>query len=88
MVNTNDTSQLPHILQCPKCGDVPKPDMSGSNTVRLLCEACVFHGPCAMTAKKAIDEWNKTCNEYMREKESADRQYELLLAAVGEELAR
>ena len=62
--------------------------MSGSNTVRLLCEACGLYGLYAMTAKKAVDEWNTACNEYMREKEWADRQYELLLAAVGEEMAR
>lgn len=88
MVDANDTSSLPHIMQCPKCGDIPRPDRSGSNTMRLICEPCGFYGLYAMTAERAISEWNNTCNEYMREKALADRQYELLLAAIGEEMAR
>lgn len=40
------------------------------------------------TADKAIRNWGEMCDEYMQEKQRIKRQYELLSAAVEEELAR
>ena len=89
MVNSNDTSQFPHIRPCPNCGVIPEPQMNeAEDEIRLRCDHCGFSSLYVETADKAIRNWEEMCDEYMQEKQRIKRQYELLSAAVREEMAR
>lgn len=87
MVNSNDTSQFPHIQLCPSCGGIPEPKMNGTETaMRLECESCGFSSLYVNTADEAVLDWLKTCNEYMQAKRSAGKQFELLRSYIEKEI--
>lgn len=85
MVDTNDTNSLPHIQQCPKCGEKPKAGMYTDTRLILGCRACGLMGDVGRDARETINKWNDKCDTYMRMIRHADEQFELLCKKLMED---